>query len=413
MLILNAGEIATPVGRTALRGAQMNEIKTIPNGSVAVLNGKIAAVGPTDEIEREYGRRGLPVIDAAGCCVVPGFVDSHTHFIFSGYREEEFLMRLQKCSYLDIMRAGGGIVNTVTHTREQSREGLYQLGKERLREMLAFGVTTLEGKSGYGLDLESELKMLRVQKQLDADGPCDIVASFLGAHAVAPEFKGRADDFINFLIESVLPVVTREKLAEFCDVFCETDVFSVEQSQKLLLAAKKMGLTPKVHADEMSSLGGAQLACRVNAISADHLLNVSKEGIRALAESETVATLLPATAFCLGMPYADARGMIDSGCAVALASDYNPGSCFTNSVPLILSLACIYMGMTAAEALTAMTINGAAAIGRADRIGSVEPGKQADLLILRYPSYKFLLYNTAVNIVGTVIKNGRVAYQNL
>lgn len=408
LMIRGAAEIATPVGKSALHGAAMGKIRVLKGASVVIRGGKIEAVGPAAEIDRAYASARLPVIDASGKSIVPGFVDSHTHFLFGGYREDEFLMRLAHKSYLEIMRAGGGIVNTVRETRRMTEDDLCRLGLERLRAMLAQGITTVEGKSGYGLDLDTELKMLRVMKRLAAAQPAALISTFLGAHAVPEEYKGRGDDYIDFLIGTVLPAVGREKLAEYCDVFCEEGVFSVAQSEKLLRAAQSLGFGCKVHADEMKPLGGAELACRLGAVSADHLLNVSEEGMRRLAGSETVATLLPATAFCLAMPYAPARRLIDMGCAVALASDYNPGSCFTNSIPLILALACIHMGMTAEEALTAMTLNGAAALGMAAQTGSVEAGKRADLLLLRFPSYRFLVYHTARDIVDTVVCGGAV-----
>lgn len=412
LLILNAAQIATPVGKTARCGEEMSRIKIIPNGGVFIQDGKIAAVGKTEEIERLYHNGGCEILDASGSAVVPGFVDSHTHFVFGGYREDEFLMRLEGRDYLSIMAAGGGIAATVKATRQLDEEKLFGLGRKRLDRMLALGVTTVEGKSGYGLDRETELRQLRVLRRLDREHSVDVVSTYLGGHAVPEEYAGNADGYLDFMIETMLPEIRQKDLAEFCDIFCETGVFSVAQSEKLLKAAAKLGFGLKIHADEMTDLGGAALAAGLSAVSADHLLMASPQGIEALAHSQTVATLLPATAFCLNKPTANGRRMIDEGCAVAIASDFNPGSCFTFSVPLLFSLACIKMGLTAEEALTALTLNGAAAVGRADQIGSLEPGKRADLLILQYPSFKFLIYNTAVNIVGTVIKNGRIVRQN-
>lgn len=410
LIILGADEIATPVGKTARHGSEMREIRVIRDGAVVVRGGKIAAVGTTREIREKFDLSRFHVVNAAGKSVVPGFVDSHTHFLFGGYREDEFLMRLAGRGYLEIMEQGGGIVGTVRSTRGLSEDEMVALGKRRLDDMVQNGVTTAEGKSGYGLDLETELRMLRAYRRLDAEHPVDVVGTFLGAHAVPDEYAGRSGDYIRFMIDEVLPAVRQQKLAQFCDVFCEKGVFSVAESEQLLTAALGMGFEGKIHADEMEPLGGAELACRVGCVSADHLLSASADGIARLAKADTVATLLPATAFCLNKPYADARGMIDAGCAVALASDFNPGSCFASSIPLLLALGCIQMHMTVEEALTALTLNGAAAVSRASETGSIEVGKRADFLILRYPSYKFLVYNTASNIVERVFKNGKLLY---
>lgn len=321
-------------------------------------------------------------------------------------------MRLQGTAYLDIMRAGGGIRSTVEQTRAASEETLVALGKARLQEMLAQGVTTVEGKSGYGLDLSCEQKQLRVMHALNQEGPVEVVPTYLGGHAVPPEYAGRTDAYIQFMLETVLPQIKEAHLAEFCDVFCEAGVFSVKQSRKLLAGAQRLGFPSKIHADEIEPLGGAELAGELHAVSADHLLRASADGIAALAKNKVVATLLPCTAFCLGKPYAPARKMIDSGCAVALASDFNPGSCFCDSIPLMIALGVIHMGMTIEETLTALTLNGAAAVGRADRIGSLEPGKQADVVLLGYPAYSFLAYHTGANLVDTVLKKGTVVYEN-
>lgn len=410
-LIIHSSQIATPKGMQAKFGKDMNELTMIEQGSIVIENGLIEAVGSTDDIRKFYNESEYQVIHAETQCVIPGFVDSHTHFIFGGYRPEEFFMRLNGAAYMDIMNAGGGIQNTVNATRASTFAELYRDGKDRLDSMLSYGITTVEGKSGYGLDLETELRQLKVMRQLNEIHPVDVVATFLGAHAIPPEFTGKNNEYIDFMKKEVLPRVKAEQLAEFCDVFCEDGVFSIEQSRNLLLEAQKLGFALKVHADEIEPIGGAQLAGELKAASADHLLEASDEGIDRLITNGVVATLLPGTAFCLNKKYADARKIIDRGGAVALASDYNPGSCFTNSVPLILALACIHMRMTPEEALTAFTLNGAAAINRAGAIGSIEPGKDADLLLLKYPSYKFLTYHTAVNIVDRVIKKGVVINQ--
>ncbi|MCR3758048.1 imidazolonepropionase [Clostridium felsineum] len=408
IVILNSSEIATPIGNTAKFGSEMNNLKVIKNGAVVIKNGIIEDVCTTEEVLKKYNLDEFEVIDAHNKCILPGFVDSHTHFIFGGYRPEEFFMRLNGASYMDIMRKKGGIQNTVNATRKSSFGELYKVGYERLNSMLQFGITTVEGKSGYGLDLDTEIRQLEVMKKLNEEHYVDIASTFLGAHAVPLEYEGRNEEYIDFIIDKVLPVVKEKELAEFCDVFCEDDVISIELSEKLLSKAKEMGFRAKIHADEIVSLGGAELAGKLKAVSADHLLCASDPGIKSLYENKVVATLLPSTAFCLNKPYANARKMIDSGCSVALASDFNPGSCFTNSVPLMFALACIHMSMTAEEAITAFTLNGAAALNRADRVGSIEKGKAADLVILKYPDFKYLVYNTGVNIVDIVIKNGKV-----
>lgn len=412
LIIKNAAEIVTPSGSKASFGKEMGNLNIIKNGAVVIKDGIIEKVGTTEEILNIYNEKDFQVIDAEGKAVLPGFVDSHTHFVFGGYRAEEFSWRLSGVSYMEIMNRGGGIVNSVRGTRDASEEELYNLGKERLNSMLSFGVTTVEGKSGYGLDLETELKQLKVMDKLNEDHPVDICKTFLGAHAVPDEYKGRTQEYIDFMIKEVLPKVANENLADFCDVFCEKGVFSVEESREILLKAKELGMKLKLHADEIVQLGGAELAAELGAVSADHLLHASDKGIEDMAEAGVVSTLLPTTAFCLKEPYARGRFMIDKGCAVALATDFNPGSGFTNSIPLMFALATIYMNMSIEEAITAMTLNGAAAIGRADSIGSIEEGKKADLVILKYPSYKFLPYHTGVNIVEKTIKDGVVVMSN-
>ncbi|MBE6069190.1 MAG: imidazolonepropionase [Clostridium lundense] len=412
LIIINASEIVTPLGSKASFGKEMGNLNIIKNGAVVIKDGIIEKVGTTEEILNVYNQEDFQVIDAEGKTVLPGFVDSHTHFVFGGYRAEEFSWRLSGVSYMEIMNRGGGIVNSVRGTRDASEEELYNLGKERLNSMLSFGVTTVEGKSGYGLDLETELKQLKVMDRLNEDHPVDICKTFLGAHAVPDEYKGRTQEYISFMIEEVLPKVAKENLADFCDVFCEKGVFSVEESREILLKAKELGMKLKLHADEIVQLGGSELAAELNAVSADHLLHASDKGIEDMARAGVVSTLLPTTAFCLKEPYARGRFMIDKGCAVALATDFNPGSGFTNSIPLMFALATIYMNMSIEEAITAMTLNGAAAIGRAGVIGSIEEGKKADLVILKYPSYKFLPYHTGVNIVEKTIKDGVVVIVN-
>ena len=349
-------------------------------------------------------------IDARNKAVLPGFVDSHTHFVFGGYRAEEFSWRLRGDSYMEIMKRGGGIVNTVEATRRASFEELVQAGIKRLDSMLSFGVTTVEGKSGYGLDRDTEIKQLEVMAHLNNIHYVDIAATFLGAHAIPPDFKGKEDAFIDFLVRDVMPQVVEQNLAEFCDIFCEQNVFSIEQSRQLLSQAKQLGLKIKIHADEIVHTGGAELASELQAVSADHLLQASDEGIGEMATEGVIATLLPGTAFSLKEPYARGRYMIDANCAVALATDFNPGSCFSESIPLIIALAALYMKISIEEAITAMTINGAAALDRADSIGSIDVGKHGDLVILEFPSYKFIPYHIGVSTVEKVVKKGNLLF---
>ena len=407
LIIKNAAQVVTCSGFEGKWGREMNDLGVIENGTVIVTRGIISHVmqqgEPLPVNEADY-----KVIDATGKALLPGFVDPHTHFVFGGYREEEFSWRMRGDSYMEIMERGGGIVNTTRATRTATEEELVDSARKRLDAMLRLGITTVEGKSGYGLDRETELKQLRVMHQLNDLHPIDIVSTYMGAHAVPEEWKGREDAFIDFQIAEMLPLVAGQRLAEAADIFCEKGVFTIDQSRRYLQAAASLGLKPKMHADEIIPLGGAELAAELHCLSADHLLQASDEGIAALAATGTVATLLPLTAFSLREPYARARTMIDAGCIVALATDLNPGSSFTASVPLLFALACIYMQLTPEEAVTAFTLNSAAALGRADRIGSIDPGKQGDLLLLQFPSYKFLPYHVGMNIVERVIKKGEV-----
>jgi len=406
-VVKNIGQLATPKGFSGVSGKEMGNLDISYGVEILIEDGIISAVGKTGDFSDCADR----IIDAEGMCVVPGFVDSHTHFIFGGYREDEFLARLAGDEYLEILKKGGGIQETVRATREAPAEELYSTGMDRLKSMLSQGVLTVEGKSGYGLDLDCEIKQLEVMKKLDKDQPVDIVRTYLGGHAVPLEYKGKTDEYIDFMNKEVIPKIAENELAEFCDVFCEDSVFSIEESRKILLEGQKYGLKSKIHADEIVPLGGGKLGAEIGAVSADHLLMVTDDGIEALSKSNTCATLLPCTAFCLNKPYAPARRLIDSRCKVALASDINPGSCFANSYALLMALAVVYMGMSMEEALCAITLNGAAAVGRADKIGSVEVGKKADFLILKYPSYKFLVYNTGANIIKKAVKGGEVVYE--
>jgi imidazolonepropionase len=399
LLIANANELVTLQGpQTPRTSGQMKKLSIITKGSVAIRDGVIVAVG------RNLRYKAERTIDASGKLVMPGFVDPHTHVVFAGSREFELELKLAGVPYLEILRRGGGIQYTVKETRKASPGRLVEESTKRLDTMLAYGTTTCEAKTGYGLDTKNEVKLLSVQQKLQKTHLMDLVSTFLGAHAVP--LNTSAVEYIELLIDDMLPRV--KGLARFCDVFCEKGVFTAPQSRSILEAAKKHGLTPKVHADEMSNTGGAGLAAEVGAISADHLLMSSTKGLQAMAKSHVVGVLLPGTPFCLMMQrYASARTMIDLGVPVALATDLNP-NCWTENMQFIIQLACLNMRMTPAEAITAATFNAACAIGMQGTVGSLETGKQADVLILDCPSHQFLPYHFGVNLVETVVKKGRV-----
>ncbi|WP_455672952.1 imidazolonepropionase [Phocaeicola sp.] len=406
-LIVKNARIVTPLGNTARKGKEMQELLDIPNGMVIVEHGVITYVGKN---KRRLDTGDYTVLDAKHAVLLPGFVDSHTHLVFGGYRPDEFIWRMNGDSYMSIMERGGGIANTVRATREAHQWDLVFKSEWLLNTMSQMGVTTVEGKSGYGLDCETELAQLRTMSYLNCQKgrKLEIIPTFLGAHALPTEYEGHPDDYIDFLINEMLPAIREKEFAENCDIFCEKGVFTIEQSRRLLKAAKERGFGVKIHADEINYTGGAELAAELGALSADHLLHASDAGIRAMAEQNVVATLLPLTAFTLREPYARGREMIDNGCAVALATDLNPGSCFSCSIPLTIALACLYMHMSVEEAITALTLNGAAALGHADRIGSIEVGKQADMVLLDSDTPAALAYYTGMNCVQYTIKEGRI-----
>jgi imidazolonepropionase len=407
LLVTNIGELASPVGDQPVQGPAMSTIQLIPDATIAIDSTRIVWVGPTAALPALEGP-APDVINAGGRAVVPGFVDSHTHFIFGGWRDQEFGWRAAGLPYMEIHRRGGGIATTVLATRAASLDELLASGTSRLERMLELGVTTVEGKSGYGLDLPTELRQLAAMRALATSQPVDIVPTFMGMHAIPPEYKGDTAGYTDFVIDTVLPAIKSQNIACFCDVFCEKGVFELTDSRRYLEAAKAVGFGIKLHADEIERLGGAGLAAELGAVSADHLLKAAPADLAALAKAGVVATCLPLTAFVLREDYADARAMIDAGCAVALASDLNPGSCYSQSIPLVAAIAVLYMRMSMAEVLTALTLNGAAALGLAHDRGSIEAGKLADILILDAPSHSHLAYHTGMNIVDTVIKRGRV-----
>jgi imidazolonepropionase len=383
-------------------------LQILPGGAVVLQNGRIDWLGSDESLPSLPSK--VEMLDASAKVILPGLIDSHTHLLFAGSREDEFEQRLQGRSYQEIAEAGGGINATVQRVRAASKEELKELARPRLARFLQFGVTTIEVKSGYGLTLADELKCLEAIAELNVEGPLELVPTFLGAHAVPPEYRSNREGYLRLVIEDMLPEIARCRLARFCDAFCETGVFDLAETERILGKAHDLGFQLKLHADELTPLGGAQLAARLGAVSADHLLCITDAGIDALAESGTVATLLPGTAFFLGMPYAPARKLIQRGVTVALASDCNPGTCPTENLPLLGTMACTQMKMLPAEAITALTLNAAKALACSDRLGSLEVGKQADLILCDVPDYRQLFYHFGVNHVWRVIKRGRVVY---
>lgn len=407
--IQHAAQLATIAGENEPRKREkMSELSIIEDGSIWIEDGVIQAIGTTEELQKQFGDRAADaeVIDASGRLVTPGLVDPHTHVVYGGSREREFEMRLEGATYMDIMNAGGGIHATSRMTREATEDELVEQSTRRLDSFLKHGVTTVEGKSGYGLNWETELKQLRAAKRLNDTHPIDLVSTFMAAHAVPLEYKGKEDEYIDSIIHDMLPIVAEEKLAVFNDVFCEVGVFTPEQSERILEAGKKLGLIPKIHADEIESYGGAELAAKVGAISAEHLLKASDEGIKQMAEAGVIACLLPATALFLREQAAQGRKMVDEGVAVAISTDCNPGSSPTTSMPLVMNLACISMRLTPAEALVAATMNAACAIGMEAKVGSLEVGKQGDVVMWDIGNYQELQYLFGVNHVDKVWKKG-------
>ncbi|UCG37631.1 MAG: imidazolonepropionase [Candidatus Bathyarchaeota archaeon] len=389
-----------PIGERETR-----DLGVIEDGAIAIDRGRIVAADKTSRIESRF--KSEETVVKSGKTVMPGFVDSHTHLVFQGAREEEFELRLQGASYMEVLEKGGGILKTVEQTRKASKEELATAGMKRLDTMLNHGTTTVEAKSGYGLTVDDETKCLEVIKELHNSHPVDVVPTFLGAHAVPSEYKGRTDEYVELLAENMIPGIAARALAEFCDVFCENGIFDYAQSKIILEAGLENGLVPKVHADELTDAGGAQLAAEVGAISAEHLLFASESGLKAMAEKGVIAVLLPAASFSLMTGrYADARKIIQLGVPVALGSDFNP-SCWSENMQLTIGFACRGLGVTPAEAITAATINAAYSMNRAEEVGSLEKGKKADVVILDVPNYRYLGYRFGVNLVDMVIKEGK------
>ena len=394
-------------------GNDMSELAIINDGAVAIKEDRIIFVGTTNELISKFEFQKIPnKIDATNKLVTPGFIDPHTHIIFEGTRENELLMKLEGKSYIEILKEGGGILKTVRETRKAPLEKLVENGKKILDRMMLFGTTTVEAKSGYGLTTESEIKQLKAIEILNKEHPLDVIPTFLGAHTIPSEYEDKSDEYVKLIITEMIPKIAKEGLAEFCDVFCEDGIFTIKQTRKILKTAVRYGLKPQIHIDEIVDTNGAMLASEVRAIQTGHLLKSNDEGLKSMAKTGVIATLLPGTPFCLMLDeYAQARKMIELGVPIALATDLNP-NCWTESMQAIIALACYHMKLSPAEALTAATINSACAVQRQDEIGSLEIGKKADLIVFDVPNHNFLPYHFGVNLVLKVIKNGKVVVDN-
>ena len=410
-LIYNIGTLQTPLGSFPHAGAAQGENRKYHNAAVLCDGGVIKAVyenGALPEVSAD-----TQTIDAQGRLVTPGLIDAHTHLVFGGWRQNEIPLKLKGAGYLDILRAGGGILSTVRATREASGEELFEKSRAFLDELMAQGVTTAELKSGYGLDKETELKQLRVIKRLNEAHPMDAVATYLGAHAIPEEYALRSGEYIDFIISDMLPEIKRQSLAEFCDVFLETGVFGVEESRRLLTAAREMGFGLKIHADEIDELGGSLLAGELGAVSAEHLIATGERGMEALAHGGVTAVLLPCTSLYLNKSFARARDMIARGIPVAVATDFNPGSCPSLNIGLCMTMAYLKYRMTSEEILSAVTINAACAVNRGGSSGTIEPGKKADMVIWNAEDMEMLCYRMGSNLAGTVIKHGAIVKNNI
>ncbi len=429
LIIHSAAQLVTVAGDAPKRGDAQSDLGIIENGALAIRDGEIVAVGASDEI-RALATRETQFIDAQGKIVLPGFVDAHTHVVFAGDRANEFEMRLRGASYLDLLKAGGGIMNTVRATRAASLAQIIDETRARLDRMLAYGTTTVEAKTGYGLDTATELKLLHAIYELDATHAIDLIPTFIGAHAIPEEYRGRADAFVDVVVEEMLPAIRESQIAyresqagigdtryvtratPFCDVFCDDGAFDVPQSRKILERARASNMPLKIHADEFANLGGAALAAELGAVSADHLMVTRRDEMKLMADANVIAVLLPGTTFGLGKnDFANGRAFIEENVPVALGSDLNPGTSWCESMPMILAMATRYEKLTTAEAIVAATLNAAYASGVGERVGSLQVGKIADVLIAEVPDYRYLAYRYGTNPIETVLKRGRPVFQ--
>ena len=407
LIIKNIKQLVTvrSNGMPVKSGKDMRDLGIIERATVLIQNGLFAWIGSSAEFDQTVDEH-IDILDASELVGLPGFVDSHTHLLFAGTREDEFAVRLEGKSYQEIAEAGGGILSTVQATRTATKKELKRIARHHVDTMLTEGTTTVEIKSGYGLNEKDEIKMLDAINDLAEECLMDIVPTFLGAHAVPPEFKNNSDAYVDLICTRMLPYIAQRKLAKFCDVFCEQGYFSVEQCRRIFATAKPLGIRNKIHADQLTQIGASKLAAEVSAVSADHLEQIGDAGIAALKQSGTIATVLPGVSFFLEDKYPPARKIIDAGVPLAIASDFNPGSCMSYSMPMMMTIACTHMSMTPEEALTASTLNGAAALGLSEKLGSIEVGKQADIVLYDIPGYRYLAYHFGTNHVAKVIKHG-------
>jgi imidazolonepropionase len=409
LLISNLKQLVTvrSGGKPCKTGSEMRDLGVMENASVLVEKGIITWIGNAADFTNTL-EPDADTIDGASYVALPGFVDSHTHAVFAGSRENEFALRAEGKTYQEIAAQGGGILSSVNATRAATKKELRKAASKRLDAMMQHGTTAVEIKSGYALSEEGEIKMLEAITELANEHFMTIRSTFLGAHALPPEFKDRRNDYIDLLCNRMMPHIAKRKLAQFCDVFCEVGYYSVDETRRILEQAKSLGLGLKLHSDEFNSIGGTQLAAELHALSVDHLEHISDDAIAALQGSGTVACLLPGVSFFLRNPYAPARKLIEAGIPVAIASDFNPGSCMSFSMPLMMTIACTQMSMTPEEAITASTLNGAAAMGISDQVGSIEIGKRADIILYEIPNYRYLAYHFGTNLAAKIIKNGTI-----
>ena len=411
-LLVHFNQVFCPIDKgRPLRGAEMAEATILEDGYIAIKDGKILEVG-TGEPRKELVGENTEVVDYTGKLASPGIIDAHTHLVYGGSRENEFSKKLNGVPYLEILAQGGGILSSVRSTRAASFDELYKKSERLLDYMLIHGVTTVEAKSGYGLDWETEEKQLKVVQELNNTHHIDLVSTFMAAHAVPPEYKGKSDEFLDLIINEMLPKVKAENLAEFCDIFCEKGVFTADESRKLLSAAKEQGFKLRIHADEIESIGGVDVASELHTTSAEHLMKATDEGIKKMAEAGVIGNLLPATTFSLMEDtYAPARKMIDAGMAITLTTDSNPGSCPTANMQFVMQLGCFMMKLTPIQVFNAVTINAAYSVNRGDKVGSLDAGKQADIAVWDAPNVDYPLYFFATNLVEEVYKNGELVAQ--